>query len=160
MSLLYACWCWDYNLDTIFLTLGTSSVKKILNKDITDLFNKETFQCGVFKGKEMYPVVDWELCDQLALRTKVNRIVDRVKTLRKNNISKLNLFLQSSFSFPQKRSGKSPFKYLQEEEGKRVKEIEYNAMKVDKENRKLKRQIKQSNVNVDNLEIQIDHYAR
>ncbi|CAC5401321.1 unnamed protein product [Mytilus coruscus] len=139
---------------------GTPLVKQILNKDITDLFEKEKFQCGVLKGQKLYPGLDWEKCDKLALRTKVNRVVDRVKTLRKNNKSKLNVFLQSTFCFPENRSDKITFQYLQEEERNRVKDIERNAVKVDSENKTLKRQIKQSNLDLENLEIQIDHYER
>ncbi|CAC5376804.1 unnamed protein product [Mytilus coruscus] len=150
MIIFYEC-CWS---------AGTPLVKQILNKDITDLFEKEKFQCGVLKGQKLYPGLDWEKCDKLALRIKVNRVVDRVKTLRKNNKSKLNVFLQSTFCFQKNRSDKITFQYLQEEERNRVKDIERNAVKVDSENKTLKRQIKQSNLDLENLEIQIDHYER
>ncbi|VDI71580.1 E1A/CREB-binding protein [Mytilus galloprovincialis] len=144
--------------DSTETILGEINTAKILNKDITEPFQKNVFQQGVVIGKEKFPNLNWDLYDQVVLRTKVNRVVEKVKNLRKNNKAKLNSFLEQDFHFPVKKPVTSSFEYLQENERKRVKEIEKERNRAVGENVKLKRQLKETDFNLDNLELQIEHF--
>ncbi|CAC5376806.1 unnamed protein product [Mytilus coruscus] len=148
----------DVGGDSTQTILGEISTAKIMNKDITGLFQKNVFQQGVVIGKEKFPNVNWDLCDQVVLQTKVNRVVEKIKTFRKNNKAKLNSFLEQDFYFPVKKPVTSSFEYLQENERKRVKEIEKERNRAVGENVKLKRQLKETDFTLDNLELQTEHF--